>query len=248
MRRTPASHWLIAHRGYPAAYPENTLEGLHAALEGGARFVEFDVHLSADLKPVVIHDESLDRTSESSGNVHELPFADLLKINAGEPARFGTRFHESRIPSLSAALELVAGFAGATAFVELKRGSMRRFGRETILKAVLPELRAAKCPIVVLSFDAQMTAMAREQGGFAIGWVFEDWTDSARDQLETLQPDYVFTSAASVPNQATPFWPGPWRWAVYDVNDLALAKQIRARGADMIETDRILELLAEARQ
>ncbi|MFC1685138.1 glycerophosphodiester phosphodiesterase, partial [Pseudomonadota bacterium] len=50
---------LIAHRGYALHYPENSLEAMEAALKAGALFVEFDVHLSADEEPMVIHDANV---------------------------------------------------------------------------------------------------------------------------------------------------------------------------------------------
>lgn len=240
-----AASWLIAHRGYPALYPENTREGVHAALAGGALHVEFDVHLSADGVPVVIHDDTLQRTGNHSGKVHDMPYAELLQAQVGEPARFGDRYSDVRVVSLAAMLEIVAGFPGATAWVELKRGSMRHFGRDAVVNAVIPELQQARCPLVVLSFDAEMISRIRADTGLPIGWVFQQWNKASRSELEQLQPDYVLASAEVVPVNEHPFWPGEWCWAIYDVNDATLALKLRERGADMIETDRILDMLAE---
>ena len=64
---------LIAHRGYPAYYPENTLVGLEAALKAGADFLEFDVQLSADRVPLLLHDENLKRTTGFNGLVTDTP-------------------------------------------------------------------------------------------------------------------------------------------------------------------------------
>ena len=72
----------FAHRGFSAAYPENTMLSFQKAREAGCHGIELDVHLSADGVPVVIHDEQVDRTTDGSGWVGELSFAQLRKLDA----------------------------------------------------------------------------------------------------------------------------------------------------------------------
>ena len=84
----------FAHRGFSAAYPENTMLSFQKARETGCHGIELDVHLSADGVPVVIHDEQVDRTTDGSGWVGELSFAQLRKLDAslgdeGQPKRKG---------------------------------------------------------------------------------------------------------------------------------------------------------------
>ena len=64
--------WIIAHRGYSAAAPENTLAAVDAARMIGADWIEVDLHVSADGTPIVIHDQSVDRTTDGSGQVARL--------------------------------------------------------------------------------------------------------------------------------------------------------------------------------
>ena len=91
---------VIAHRTTMGHAPENTLLGIHKALEMGCDGVEIDVQLSADGVPVLLHDDLLDRTTNGSGRVLETAFADLRSLDAGQG---------ERIPTLREALELIDG-------------------------------------------------------------------------------------------------------------------------------------------
>lgn len=105
--RSEAQPFVIAHRGESSRAPENTLAAFRGALEAGADFVEFDVHLSADGVPVVIHDETVDRTTEGSGRVDTLTVAQLKALDAG--SWFSAGFAGERIPTLGETLELLRG-------------------------------------------------------------------------------------------------------------------------------------------
>jgi len=74
---------VIAHRGFSSAAPENTIAAVRAAIEIGADMAEIDVTLSADDHIVVIHDETLDRTTDGSGKVSNFMVAELLQLDAG---------------------------------------------------------------------------------------------------------------------------------------------------------------------
>ena len=89
---------IFAHRGASAYAPENTLAAFQLALEQGAQAIEFDVKLSADGDVVVIHDQTVDRTTNATGDVARLPLADLRELDAG--AWFGAGFRGEKIPTL----------------------------------------------------------------------------------------------------------------------------------------------------
>src|SRR5262245_51040489 len=74
---------IIAHRGASATAPENTLAAFRAAAAAKARWVEFDVSLTSDNRPVVFHDDRLDRTSDGSGLLAETSFETLKHLDAG---------------------------------------------------------------------------------------------------------------------------------------------------------------------
>lgn len=239
--------WLVAHRGYPMRYPENSLVGMRAVLEAGARLVEFDVQVSRDGHPVVAHDHSLRRVAGRWLKVTRTTLAELSAIAAGEHERFGHAFHDVRIPTLSGMLALIDGYPGVKAFVELKQASLTWFGRGAMVDAVTEVMRPARCEWVVLSSDAEAVAMARARGAREIGWVLERWTRAARAEAEALRPDFLFSAARRVPAGGAPFWPGPWQWAIYGVNDPETALALRGRGARFIETDCLPELARACR-
>lgn len=95
-----------AHRGASASHPENTLAAFRAALDVGADSVEFDVRLSRDGHPVVIHDDTVDRTTNGTGAVADLTLDQLRELDAGiwkQP-----EFAGERIPTLYETLEVLA--------------------------------------------------------------------------------------------------------------------------------------------
>ncbi len=100
---------IIGHRGYAARAPENTLVSLEAALSAGARAVEFDVHVASCGTPVVIHDETLDRTTDGHGPVLRQTVEQLRTLDAG--TWFDPGFAGERIPTLADALDHVASRA-----------------------------------------------------------------------------------------------------------------------------------------
>ena len=100
---------IIGHRGYAAHAPENTLVSLDAALRVGARAVEFDVRVASCGTPVVIHDETLDRTTDGDGPVLLQTVEQLRTLDAG--TWFDPEFAGERIPTLADALDHVASRA-----------------------------------------------------------------------------------------------------------------------------------------
>lgn len=101
---------VIGHRGARAIEPENTLAGIEHAVELGVDVVEFDVRRTADGELVLMHDETVDRTTNGSGAVGELSLAEIRALDAGDG---------ERVPTLEEALSLVAEFDVET-YIELK--------------------------------------------------------------------------------------------------------------------------------
>jgi glycerophosphoryl diester phosphodiesterase len=95
----------VAHRGYSAVAPENTLPALAAGVLAGASFIEFDVRTTADGVPVVIHDRTVDRTTDGSGKVWELTLEEVSALDAG--SWFSPAYAGTRIPRLTEVLELL---------------------------------------------------------------------------------------------------------------------------------------------
>lgn len=96
---------IIAHRGVSSLAPENTMAAFSKCLDLGITWFEFDVQMIADGSLVVIHDDSLDRTTNATGAVAEKTFAQLRGVDAG--AWFGDVYRMERIPELSSVVELL---------------------------------------------------------------------------------------------------------------------------------------------
>ena len=112
---------LVAHRGYPQHYPENTLIGIDAAIRAGARYIEVDVQLSADRVPVLFHDRTLDRLCRAPGMIHEFTREELKNFHALEFERFGYKFAQNPITTLAELGALLVRHPQVTAFIEIKR-------------------------------------------------------------------------------------------------------------------------------
>ena len=98
---------LIGHRGYPAKFPENTPAAFEGAMQAGCGMIELDVTLTRDRKVVVIHDDTLDRTTTGKGPVKGHTLAEIKALDAG--SWFDARFAAVRVPELSEVMELTAG-------------------------------------------------------------------------------------------------------------------------------------------
>jgi len=221
----PSTPPLIAHRGWPARYPENGLEGFAAAVAAGARYLELDVQLSADRVPLVIHDDNLRRTTGVDMSILETRAA-MLRSMVDDP---GT------LPTVAEVMEWIATADGLSVFVELKRASLRRFGVARVLDSLAPALRPAMSRCVIISFAGEALRHARDTLGTPVGWVLEGTGREARARAEALSPDYLFVEERRL--RGAPPWPGPWRWAAYTVNEPKRARELLAAGADLVETD-----------
>ncbi len=106
---------VVAHRGFSQSYPENTLLAFRKAVELDADFVEADVRETKDGQIVVIHDATVDRTTDGEGKVRDLAFEQLKRLDAG---RWKGDFKNVSIPSLDELLGFAAGRTGL--IIEIK--------------------------------------------------------------------------------------------------------------------------------
>lgn len=150
---------LIAHRCGGILAPENTLAGLRVAAASGYRGVEFDVMLSANGTPVLIHDETLERTTNGRGRVDETSDAELARLDAG--SWHGAQFAGEPVPSFGAAGGLCLAL-GLWANVEIKpsRGRASETGRRVALEA--QHIWSGLPPPLLSSFSIEALAAARE--------------------------------------------------------------------------------------
>jgi glycerophosphoryl diester phosphodiesterase len=129
---------LGGHRGNPAQCPENTMKSFRSAIAAGCDLIECDVHLSSDSRLVVIHDHTLERTTNGHGLVRDHSAAELRKLDAGEG---------EHIPLLQDVIELALGKVGLV--IEIKQLPIVYEGLEEKLLNMLRQLGAVEeCAII----------------------------------------------------------------------------------------------------
>jgi glycerophosphoryl diester phosphodiesterase len=231
---------LIARRGNVAEYPENTLPALRSALELGARHLGFDVQLSVDRHPVLLNDSNLQRIAGVERNALEMTWAELAEIAVTQT--------DIGIPRLGQAVDLLASHAATTAFVELKRASLRAFGHETVVRKVCEVLKPVARQCVLVSSDFAAVHHVRQVSPYRVGWRLTEYTNTAALKCEALAPDYLFCDHQLLTQSASKLWRGPWRWVVYDVQTSKVALELATRGVRLVETSTIRDMLRESRK
>ncbi|HKN13428.1 MAG TPA: glycerophosphodiester phosphodiesterase family protein [Candidatus Binatus sp.] len=134
----------IAHRGASGTFPENTLSAFRAAIDAGADMCELDVQLSRDGGVVVIHDETVERTTDGKGEVAELTLEELKRLDAGAKFKGGALTGE-RISTLDEVFAVTSGRCGLN--IELKAGGLEH------QVAQIMQARNAFSDSIVSSFD-----------------------------------------------------------------------------------------------
>jgi glycerophosphoryl diester phosphodiesterase len=142
MRQERGRVWVVGHRGAMGYGPENTLVSFERGLELGADWIELDVHLSADGELVVIHDETLERTTNGHGLVREHTLAELRQLDAG---------HGQHISTLGEVLDW-ARARNTVVDIEIKNAPIFYDG---ISEAVVDVVKKADMvdQVIVISFD-----------------------------------------------------------------------------------------------
>jgi glycerophosphoryl diester phosphodiesterase len=156
---------VIAHRGASAEAPENTLPAFEAAVQRGADAFELDVRLTADGAPVVIHDDTLDRTTDRTGLVRSHTLAELRSVDAG--AKFTSdrgRTHpyrggDVRIPTLG---EVLWAFPRLPVLLEIKEPE----AQEAVQKVLVQEDATERC---VVASEDQAALLAFDEAPFVRG-------------------------------------------------------------------------------
>ncbi|MGO3790845.1 MAG: glycerophosphodiester phosphodiesterase [Enterococcus gilvus] len=127
---------IIAHRGSAGTHPENTLPAFMEAVRAGADGIELDVQLTADQQLVVIHDESVDRTTDGKGLIRELTLKEIKKLDAG--SWFDEKYQATKISTLQEVLNLLLQmrFRGFLC-IEIKTNKFHYPGIEEKISAVM---------------------------------------------------------------------------------------------------------------
>ena len=130
---------VTAHRGFSGDAPENTLAAFRKAMEVGSDMIELDVRFSKDGQIVVIHDDTLDRTTNGRGKVSDYTLKELKQFDAG--SWFGPQFSDERIPTFNEVLELAKGKIPVN--IEIKDESPSRYKITDLADRALQEVKKA---------------------------------------------------------------------------------------------------------
>jgi glycerophosphoryl diester phosphodiesterase len=146
----------IAHRGASGRFPENTIRAFAAAIEAGAQMCELDVQRSRDGAVVVIHDDTVDRTTDGRGAVSAMTLYELKRLDAG--VRFGNHFKGERIPMLDEVFALTDGRCGLN--IEIKSDGVEREFCHLVCRTITSH--GALATAMVSSFDWNALAIVRD--------------------------------------------------------------------------------------
>lgn len=240
----PAARIIIAHRGASGHAPENTLEAFELAVREGADAFELDVRLSRDGAPVVMHDATLDRTTDRSGPVRAQTLVELRSMDAGyrfTPDRgraFPFRGTGVRIPTLG---EVLWTFPRMPILIEIKEPEVQ----SAVRRVLVTEGATERC--VVASERGEALGLFRESP-FARAATGDEISTLYRSSLLRLPLPHAAYRLLSVPARHRMLTVPTARFVsaasrlgcpvhVWTVNDAATAKALWARGVAGIVTD-----------
>jgi glycerophosphoryl diester phosphodiesterase len=220
----------------------NTLIGVQAAIEAGARYIEVDVQLSADQVPVLFHDRNLDRLCRVHGKIHEFSHQQLSEFHVSEVDRFGYQYDQTPIATLAELAMLLAKHPFVTAFIEIKRAAVEHYGAATVLDRVLHTLVPVMSHCVLISYNIPVLTEARRRGVDRVGVILEKWHHHRNPEVLAIHPDYLFCDAADLPPFGELDSAGA-KVVIYEITDPEAALRLAARGVGFIETFAIGEML-----
>jgi glycerophosphoryl diester phosphodiesterase len=234
---------VIAHRGGGTLAPENTLAGMRMAREMGYTAVEFDVMLSADATPILMHDLTLERTTSGSGAIAATAYRDMLKLDAG--SWFSDEHAGEPVPSFERAGRLCVEL-GLWANVEIKPadGCEAETGRVAALLARELWRGEALQPLLSSFQPAALAAAQQAAPELPRGALMESIPPDWEHWMQTLgcvslHCDYRLL----LPHQARAVRDAGYWLLCYTVNDAQIVRVLFDWGVDAIVTDR-LDLIA----
>lgn len=182
---------IFAHRGYSGKYPENTMLAFKKAIECGVDGIELDVQLTKDGEIVIIHDETVDRTTDNTGFVVDYTYEEISKLNAN------FKFKEVKfvgIPTLREYFKYVKDFDIITN-IELKTGINEYLGIEEKVLELIKEFKLEE-KVIISSFNHfSVLRMKKLDSKIKCGFLSEDWIIDAgkytnSHKIECYHPRY----------------------------------------------------------
>jgi len=228
---------LIAHRGASAYAPENTMAAFDKAFAMGAQMVEFDVLLSQDGIPFVIHDENLRRTTSGRGLINEKEADYLRSLDAGK--WFSRKFKGERIPELSEVLKWCK-LSGVRANIELKpcKGTEETTAFR-VMEVVLRHCVDQELLPLISSFDWKVLHLCRSVAPEQpLGLLMHEWKDNWLSEARALDVFSVHVNRKILSRErVAQIKEEGYRLAVYTVNRVRQANKLFRWGVDAIFSD-----------
>jgi glycerophosphoryl diester phosphodiesterase len=232
---------IFAHRGGGSLAPENTLSAIRLGQTLGFKGHEFDVKLSKDGVAILLHDETVERTTTGAGRAADLTWSELLKLDAG--GWHSPLFRGERVPSFEEVAQQLRS-KGTHANVEIKpsAGRERETGEKVAQQARALWIGEEVAPLLSsFSFEAMMAAK-QAAPELPRGWLVKqfgeaDWERLAALEAASLHTDHTKFDLARLPE----LHDKGYRVMLYTVNDPEVAKRLLAAGVDGIFTDNLKE-------
>ena len=240
----PLPRTVIAHRGASADAPENTLAAFAAARDRGARWIETDVKLSSDGVPIIMHDDTLERTTNGSGPVADHSWHELQRLDAG--GWFGPAFQGEAIPTLAQTLAFARG-ANMRLNLELKPCPGRTQATTMVTLIEAAKLWPAEAPpILISSFDIDALIIAsRLHPDWPRGLLLDTWRPDWRDLAAQTQASAIHVNAElATPAHIQAFADAGFPTLAYTVNDTATADRLWQAGTRAVFSDKPGSLIA----
>ncbi|WP_336920927.1 glycerophosphodiester phosphodiesterase family protein [Aquipuribacter sp. SD81] len=227
---------VVAHRGYSSVAPENTLAAVEAGVRSRAEYVEVDAHSTRDGVPVVLHDQTVDRTTDGTGDVATLDAAYVATLDAG--SWFDAAYAGEPVPTLAQVLDAVRG-SGTTLLLEVK-GPETPAEVERMVRLV--EERGMVGEVLLQSFDTGVLRSARAASaeldlGLLRGTLDADPVATARS-LDVVAYNPSAATLATRPEVVAALNEAGVAVMPYTLNDPAQWAQLVEVGVDGIITDR----------
>ncbi|MFP6796202.1 MAG: glycerophosphodiester phosphodiesterase family protein [Pseudomonadales bacterium] len=218
--RLPVDFSIIGHRGAAGIEPENTLRGFKRALQLHVHAVELDIY-TIDSQLVVIHDDTVDRTTNGTGELADLSFEKLRRLDAGMG---------ERVPTLIEVLDFVPTSVGVN--VELKGP-----GTATATTEVL---RQYNHPQLVSSFDhEELRRFVAGRSGIPVAPLFGRWRENGLEVARSLRASAInLADRIAIPERVTAIVDAGFACYVFTVNDVQRARALKEMGASGVFTDR----------
>ncbi|WP_152608236.1 glycerophosphodiester phosphodiesterase family protein [Halalkalibacter okhensis] len=226
---------IFAHRGFSSQYPENTMAAFKAAVAANADGIELDVQLTKDEVPIVIHDETLDRTTSGTGLVQSHTLKEIKTLSSG--AWFSERFQDEQVPTLEEVF-VWSKNQQIVLNIELKG---RTCDRQKVSSIIFPliEKHRLEDQVIISSFDHKVIALCKEQAPMLetaiIAFAVLHEPVTYLRNVQTL--GYHFYYKSLLDEEIAALIKSGIRLRPYTVNDVDQIKRFITLGCEAIITD-----------